>query len=261
MTARPAARPPARPARWGVYVISSGRPANVPRMEGLLHPDPITWVVPHAERHDYAAAGAATLLPVPPPAPGHYQLPVQRQAALDHAAAHGQVCIQSDDDLRRFKSVHLTGPKSATASLAAWTEVRDGLLAALDGAARLSGLPPTDNALFAAHSAPYRGLVNAQITATDPAAAPRWDPALPLKEDYDFTCQHLATYGRVMRLTGYIAKYESYANRGGVVALRTPELEAFSAATLLERWPQYLMKHRTRPGEIAFLPAPREDRP
>jgi hypothetical protein len=169
---------PAAPmtAPYRVYCVSSGRPGNVPAMNAALAPDEITWVVPHAERHDYYAAGAQALLPVPPPLhPDHYQLPVQRQAALDHAMESGCVCIQTDDDLRGFKQVVPLSGRRATTAPAAWPQVRDAMLAALDGRVHLVGLPPTDNAMFATRSKPHNGLVAACLTAcdtADPACAP-----------------------------------------------------------------------------------------
>ncbi len=245
---------------WGVYCISAGRPANVSAIQAQFAPDPVIWVVPHAERHDYATAGAHTVLPVALPAPGHYQLPTQRQAALTHALTHKAACIQTDDDLRRFKRVAPTDrPKHFTAHPAAWAEVRDALLDALDGTAHLAGLTPTDNTLFSQRSSPYWGLVRACITAAD-SPAPAWDTTLPLKEDYDYTCAHIETYGRVNRVLNYIATYAAYSNRGGAVALRTPDNEAHAARQLLARWPQYLRPHRSRAHEVGFRPQPRDRR-
>lgn len=235
---------------WGVYAISAGRPANVPAMQALFAPDPITWVVPHAERHDYATAGAHAVLPVPLPAPGHYQLTTQRQAALTHALTHGAVCIQTDDDCKGFKAA--TGDERRPPAVE-WPELRDAMLDALDGETHLVGLPPTSNAYFARGKKLTYGFVLASLHATDTNEV-AWDTTLPVKEDYDFTCGHLARYGRIARLDTYVANYDHYSNRGGVVAVRTPENERDSARRLVERWPDYLRTHARRAGELSFKP-------
>ena len=41
-----------------------------------------------------------------------------------------------------------------------------------------------------------------------------------LKEDYDLTAQHLATYGKVTRLNRLVVVAEHYDNAGGAVADR-----------------------------------------
>lgn len=235
---------------WRVYCISSGRPGNVPDMQARFAPDPITWVVPRAERWDYTAAGAHTVLPVDAPLPGCFQLTTQRQAALAHATADDTVCIQTDDDCKGFKAIPADGSKPRPAP---WPEVRDALLAGLDGRAHLAGLPPTGNAGFATGRHRDYGFVLASIHAAD-TAAPGWDTTLPLKEDYDYTCSHLAAHGAIARLDMYVANYDHYSNRGGAVALRTPEQETGTAELLLARWPQYLRPHSRRPGELSFIP-------
>lgn len=240
--------PPVKPHT--VYVISAGRPANVPAMTTLFAPDPLTWVVPHPERHDYTAAGAHAVLPVLDPPPGRHALCAARNAAMDHAAEHGTVCIQTDDDCKGFKTVpaHQAKPTPTT-----WPQLRDALLTALDGTAHLAGVPPTDNAYFARGKRLDYGFIIGSLCATDTDTI-RWDETLPFKEDYDYTCGHLNAYGKVARLDNYVASYQHYSNRGGAVTNRTPTAELALVKTLTERWPQYLRPHARRPGELAFIP-------
>lgn len=241
--------------RYGVYCISAGRPANVPAMQELFSPDPITWVVPHPERHDYAAAGADAVLPVRDPGPGEFALSAARNAALTHATSAGAVCIQTDDDCKGFKHA----PPEGQARRAAWWEVRNAMLTALDGTAHLTGVPPTDNAYFARGRVLDYGFIIGSLCATD-TALPRWDNELPFKEDYDYTCAHLNAYGRVARLDMWIASYQHYSNRGGAVTNRTPGAELGLVNKLTLRWPDYLRPHPKRPGELAFIPRPHRHR-
>ncbi|MEV6401289.1 hypothetical protein AB0M39_42055 [Streptomyces sp. NPDC051907] len=235
---------------WGVYAISAGRPANVPAMKELFSPDPITWVVPRPERHDYAAAGADAVLPVTDPPAGRHALCAARNAAMDHAAEQGVVCIQTDDDCKGFKLIPADGGKARPA---AWWELRDAILEALDGTVHLAGVPPTDNAYFARGKQLDYGFIIGSLCATDTDAV-RWDETLPFKEDYDYTCGHIDRYGKVARLDMFVASYQHYSNRGGAVTNRTPSAELALVKTLTERWPRYLRPHSRRPGELSFIP-------
>jgi len=242
--------------RYGVYCISAGRPANVPAMQALFAPDPITWVVPYPEHHDYTAAGADFTLAVIDPPPGEFALSAARNAALLHATQQGAVCIQTDDDCKGFKHVSDAHPKGRPAP---WVQLRAALLNVLDGTVHLAGVPPTDNAYFARGRVLDYGFVIGSLCAAD-TYEPRWDQGLPFKEDYDYTCAHLDAYGKVARLDMYIASYQHYSNRGGAVANRTPGAEMGLVNTLTERWPQYLKPHPKRIGELSFIPRPQRHR-
>jgi hypothetical protein len=242
------------PRPHAVYVISAGRPANVPAMQALMAPDPLTWVVPWHERHEYKQTGAHRVLPVKDPSPdsGAYALPTARNAATGHAADNNLVCIQTDDDCKSFK--HVTDHKATTVP---WPQVRDALIGALDGTSHLAGIPPTNNAYFASGNTIDYGFIIGSLCATD-TATPSWDNSLPFKEDYDYTCAHLHHYGRVTRLDMYLADYVHYTNRGGAVSNRTAQAEQELVVRLTARWPQYLRPHSRRQGELSFIPRTRK---
>jgi hypothetical protein len=227
-----------------VYCISAGRPGNVAALEFLFAPDLVTWVVPAPERNEYRAAGAARVLPVPDPPAGRYALAAARNAALDDATAAGAVCIQTDDDLRWFARVEDGRKKPAT-----WPEVRNALLSGLDGTAHLSGVPPTDNAMFASGRRRSYGFIIGSLCATD-TDRPRWDETIPMKEDYDYTCAHLEQHGAVARMDMYLAKYAHFTNRGGAVANRSRAAERALVDRLVAKWPQYLRANARRDGEL-----------
>jgi len=237
-----------------VYVISAGRPGNVPAMTARFAPDPLVWVVPADERYDYRQAGAEWVLAVKNPPPPGYALAAARNAALYDATSKGVVCIQTDDDCKGFR--HIPATDGAKPFPIAWTHVREKILNALDGTAHLVGVPPTDNAYFARGKQLDYGFIIGSLCATD-TAIPVWDQTLPFKEDYDYTCAHLHLHGKVARLDMITASYAHYSNRGGAVANRTPADEQALCQELVRRWPQYLRPHATRPGELAFRPAPR----
>jgi hypothetical protein len=239
---------------YQVYVISAGRPGNVPAMTARFAPDTLTWVVPADERYDYKQAGADLVIGVRTPPPPRYALVAARNTALRHATGNGLVCIQTDDDCKGFK--HIGATPAVKPFPLAWTYVRQTLLEALDGTVHLAGVPPTDNAYFAHGKTLRYGFIIGSLCATD-TAIPTWDESLPFKEDYDYTCAHLELYGAVARLDMITASYQHYSNRGGAVTNRTPEAEQALCAELLRRWPGYLRPHARRPAELAFRPAPR----
>ena len=52
-----------------------------------------------------------------------------------------------------------------------------------------------------------------------------FDLSLSLKEDYDFTAQHLHTHGVICRVNRLFMTAEHYTNAGGAVAVRTKRRE------------------------------------
>jgi hypothetical protein len=236
-----------------VYIISAGRPLNVASMHAHLRAEEtVTWVVPEHDGATYREAGARTVLAVPA-AEGVHSLPAQRNAALADARRWGAVCFQIDDDLR---SLWLLSPEARRAATT-WSTVRDVLSGALrSGPAHLAGIAPTSNPLSARHTITEHGFVKAGLIAVTPDPPIDFDTTLPVKEDYDYTCRHLARAGQVARVNWVFADFGQYTNRGGVVAYRTPAIEQDACDRLLARWPQYLKQHPKRAGELSFRPRP-----
>jgi len=241
---------------WRVFVISARRPMNVIAMSEHFPPnEPVTWVVPAEEAESYEATGAKDILPVSDPAPGsgRYALSKARNAAITAACGAGELCIQTDDDLRRLKVLSKTGKCTVTN----WPYVRDLLRQeARTSSARLIGVPPSSNTLNAKHTRSSFGFIIASLMATNTAEV-LFDETLPLKEDYDFTCRHLERFGQVSRLNWLVPDYRHYTNRGGAVSFRNIENETETTRRLLKRWPQYLKPHRTREHELSFVTPPR----
>lgn len=77
----------------------------------------------------------------------------------------------------------------------------------------------------------------------------RFDERMTLKEDYDFTCQHLHTHGQVCRINRIFVGAEHYTNKGGAVAVRTTEREAANIAHLRAKWPGVFINQK-RENEV-----------
>ncbi len=227
-----------------VAIISSARTGNVPAM--LRHVDGLgeaTWYVPDDQVADYAYMGAGPVIGVTG------GLCAARNAALDAAADLGLPCLQLSDDLRSVGIAH--GPTRATVEARTLAQVVPELAAALDGLdAQLAGVAPTANPYFSRQRVHRTGFVVGDLILVGAGCPLRFDTELRLKEDYDYTCQHLATYGRVARLDYVLAHFAHRTNKGGAVAIRTPEVEQASIDRLLERWPAHIRLNPRRPGEV-----------
>jgi len=94
---------PLPPSAFSFYIVSKGRPANVPAMEKLFAGSGVlpTWVVGEGDAAAYRTAGASAV---------HEggKLTPSRNWCLDHAGGHldsgsgssGKVCVQLSDDIR-----------------------------------------------------------------------------------------------------------------------------------------------------------------
>jgi hypothetical protein len=225
---------------WWVAVVSARRPRAVPAMAAQLGGVPATWYVAAGEAAAYRAAGAQAVTEGGP-------LAASRNAALDDAFAAGLGCVQVSDDLRR-----LTWTGDGQARLALTFAGAIGKLArGLDVAgAKLAGASPTDNLYFYRTPLSTRLFIVGDLVAVLPCPE-RYDPMLLVKEDYDYTLQHLAAYGRVARVNGVMAAFRHRSNAGGAVAYRTPALEEETIGYLRGKWGQDVVRpNPRRPGEV-----------
>ena len=87
----------------------------------------------------------------------------------------------------------------------------------------------------------------------EPGCALRFDERMTLKEDYDFTAQHLAKHGAVARSNRVWVTALHYKNEGGAVADRNDEKEQFNIALLKYKWPGAIAKHPTRGENEVFF--------
>lgn len=238
-----------------VYVVSAGRPASVERMAPHLATLPAGtwtfWVTPEEDAGSYEAEGANVI-------PGPRNLTRQRNIALEHAFAHDRACVQLDDDLKRFKAKTPGGARNEGGEVDL-AFVLDAQAAALDDTGlTLAGNSPTDNLGFARDGVSTRKFVPCPCITVRPTHL-RFDENLRLKEDYDFTLQHWATYGGAARCDFIAPSFGRYTNEGGAVSYRTPELEQETIAYLMEKWPGMVRPNPKRANEI-LLPTPRRHR-
>lgn len=80
----------------------------------------------------------------------------------------------------------------------------------------------------------------------------RFDEDMTLKEDYDFTCQHIAKHGAVLRLNRLTIVAKHQTNPGGAVAQRDKKgrEEERNIAILTRKWPRAFTANRKRKHEV-----------
>lgn len=220
-------------------IISARRPGNVPRYAELRNAH---WYVAAGEGDAYRQAGATSVTE----AGG---LVAARNAALADAFAANQPCIQLSDDLAGITMVTPHGYTKLEVPIAVAAAAL--LSAAKQTKSRLAGCSPTGNAFY---THPERAIQpNHFIVGDFIAVLPtplRFDDGFDLKEDYDYTAQHLAAYGRVARCDFVLPRFAHRTNKGGAVAYRTGEREEAAIRRLNEKWPGVFTLSTTRPNEV-----------
>ena len=193
----------------------------------------------HDEEHTYRAAGAEHVVT----AGG---LCRARNLALDMAEDWR---LQLSDDLTKIARLTANGDAQA----ATLNDFLSEALTHITPNCRLVGVAPTPNAFYATHRVQRRHFVvgDAMLIAPTPL---RFDEELALKEDYDYTCQHLMTYGEVARLDWWPFSFRHRTNRGGCYDYRTAEVEQESIAHLRSKWGSWIKPNPRRANEVLLRP-------
>jgi hypothetical protein len=77
----------------------------------------------------------------------------------------------------------------------------------------------------------------------------RFDEQLTLKEDYDFTLQHIQKYGTI-RYQKYLFTFQHYSNKGGAVDIRNDKEEQKNIMILKSKWGDKIRLNPKRKNEI-----------
>ena len=231
-----------------VAIVSSGRARNVPRMEefcaGL---DPVWYVSDDEEAGAYRYVGATRTV-----AAGG--LIEARNRALDDG--DGRPVLQLSDDLTKLQWA--SGQTKEDVARITMAEAVERLAHALASTgAHLAGAAPTANPFFSRQRISEAAFIVGDLMLTSAGCGLRFDTGLRLKEDYDYTLQHLTTHGKVARVDSLLASFAHRTNRGGAVAYRTAEVEDETIAYLTEKWPGSIRPNPRRPQEILMKWPPR----
>ena len=171
-----------------------------------------------------------------------------RNAILDDAFAHDLPAIELSDDLRRLEIASDKAEKKE----ASLDDAVSLMFNALEtSGAYMAGVAPTANAFFFNPNKPIHtsAFVVGDFIMVKPTTL-RFDEDLRLKEDYDYTLQHLMKYGVIARCNAVLATFAHRTNKGGACDYRTSELEQQTIRQLKDKWPGMLKDNPKRKDEI-----------
>jgi len=224
-----------------ITCISHKRPENVPEVFKTSGTDDIVFVVNNQEdKINYQRNGAKKVII-------GGSLVGNRNAALDYCFAFNKICVQIDDDLINISVNDFTGKR--TKQYVKLIDVLDKLIPEFIQSKHLfAGAPPTENPFFATKQSQENILITAPFTLTKPNQI-RFDNNLKLKEDYDYTLQHIKS-GGCIRYHKYLFNFKRYGNTGGAVSYRTDILEKQAVDYLLTKWEGALKLNPKRQNEL-----------
>lgn len=230
-----------------IAVISHARAQNVKRMHDTLGCE-ATWYVGEGDAQAYRDAGAKRVVESGP-------LCKSRNAALRDAWARGLYSVQFSDDLKdvglvtcQLNGKNIKKPVSVATALGIMKREADA------STARLIGVPCTANHLWCRADKPKNeaAFIIGDLIMVKPCDL-FFDEQMRLKEDYDYTLQHVRAFGKVLRLEHLLPAFTHRTNKGGAVAIRTNAKELEAIAHLKRKWGPAIQPHHTKPTEIRLV--------
>ena len=171
-----------------------------------------------------------------------------RNASLQYCFNLGKTCIQLSDDIENIMVNDYTGKR--THQYTSVKEVIDDIMPNfLLSKYKFAGFPPTNNPFFATSEFEFNKFIVGDFILIKPTPL-RFDTGLKLKEDYDYTLQHLKLYGGCVRYGKYLCSFKHYSNKGGAVDYRTSELEQNTIKYLINKWGECIKLNPKRTNEI-----------
>lgn len=199
-----------------------------------------------------------------------------RNKALADAAAKKKVCVQVSDDIHLWEYYdmkQLRGPqedfskanarvketeKKGRAYKMSPVAAAQFILAKMRSDStrpQLGGVLPQSNPAMGVgtEAFSYQHFILGDFFVVDRSDC-RFDSAMTLKEDYDFTCSHLAEHGAVLRCNRMIVHAKHGTNMGGAVSERdrAGAKERANIAILMDKWPGAFKPHGRRKDEVTL---------
>lgn len=226
-----------------------------------------TWYVDEASLEDYKKIGLKAVV--------GGKLTPARNKALKDAAKLGKACVQCSDDIASWEyrdgktvvekrddalankahseaEVHHISPVTAARFM----------LAKLRGSGpgideekrpRLAGVYPLGSCARSFFNEAFTrdNFILGDFFVADLSPV-RFDENMTLKEDYDFTCQHIHKHGSVIRCNRMTVMAKHQTNAGGACSNRDQkgEAERRNIAILNEKWPRAFRPHPRRANEV-----------
>lgn len=171
-----------------------------------------------------------------------------RNKSLDYCFNLNSICVQLSDDLENIMINDFTG-KYTKVYVNVLDVLNDVLNNFINSQYYLAGFPPTSNPYFTLNEYNYNKFIIGDFIIVKPNDL-RFDNNLKLKEDYDYTLQHIKNYGGCIRYGKFLNKFKHYYNKGGAVDYRTDILEQQTIDYLLRKWGRCVKINKKRKNEI-----------
>jgi len=169
-----------------------------------------------------------------------------RNFALEHAFSNNNICIQLSDDIKKV-TTNKNFFKKKVVKLDEAIEDIVSKFVKIKGV-DLMGVPPTDNYFFANKLVLENKFCIGDMLFVKPNEL-RFDTQLSLKEDYDYTLQHIQK-GKVLRYQKYLFTFKHYSNKGGAVDIRNDKEEQKNIMILKSKWGDKIRLNPKRKNEI-----------
>jgi hypothetical protein len=167
-----------------------------------------------------------------------------RNKALEFAFSTGDICVQVSDDLKKIEFNDFTGIR--TKKYAQVIDVIENIIPMfLESQYYLCGFPPTSNPYFAMKKEDNGKFIVGDFIIVKPCQI-LFDTNLRLKEDYDYTLQHIKEYGGCVRYGYFLNEFIHYSNKGGAVSYRDDNLEIDTIKYLQNKWGLDIIKLNTK---------------
>lgn len=177
-----------------------------------------------------------------------------RNQIIEDAKFYGKkYAVMMDDDISEIYFAHSKDYKVKISVPHAIDHIITDLQISLGGKIKLAGTAPTANSFFYNEKEPisFTKFCGGWFLVVDTSTDLRFDTNLTLKEDYDYTLQHIKKYGGAARFNMLLVVAAHYSNKGGVVSYRNPEREQQNIAYLKRKWGDDIIRdNRKRPNEI-----------
>lgn len=223
---------------YGIYVISAGRYDKLPFSQ--KQKNEYVFCVKNGEAEMYKKAGCKKVFETG-------GLMQSRNSALEMAFEKNEICVQLSDDFKKVTTNKNFGEKKIVDLDFAISDLIEVFKKVTN--VFLMGVPPTSNDFFAKTKISKNTFCIGDMLFVKPNAL-RFDTTLTLKEDYDYTLQHLAKYGNVFRYQKYLFEFEHYTNKGGAVQYRSNAEEQKNIRILIGKWGDKIKLNPKRKNEI-----------
>ena len=223
-------------------IVSHKRSDNVESMQNLVGDD-VVWYVGKDEKEDYINSGAKKVIE-------SGALCHSRNMVLDDAEKF-DYSVQFSDDLKRIEKVSVLGSKKIKKEITV-DESLEEIITQMDKYGMyLGAVSPTNNEFYFSETRPIglRHFCLGDLHVVKKCDL-RFDENLTLKEDYDYTLQHIKKFGGVCRLNHILPTFTHRVNKGGAVAVRTESLEQENIKLLKKKWGSLIRDNPRRPNEI-----------